>query len=121
MSSTFRVDREVSFSANKIDADAPYVYTRWANPTTDQLEAKLAMLEGAEACIAFATGMAATTGALLGNLSQGDHLVICDTNYPGTAEVARHTLPRFGIDMTAVDTTDPANVGNALRANTKMV
>ncbi len=121
MSSTFRVDREVSFSANKLDAEAPYVYTRWANPTIDQLEQKLAILEGAEACIAFATGMAATTGVLLGHLSQGDHLVICDTNYPGTAEVARQTLPRFGIAVTPVDQTDPAAVGAAVRDTTRMV
>jgi len=121
MSSTFNVDREVSFSAKNIDDDAPYVYTRWANPTTDQLEEKLAVLERAEACIAFSSGMAATTGVLLGHLSKGDHVVMCNTNYPGTAEVARHTLPRFGIDMTPVDTTDPANVSNALREETRMV
>ncbi|MDH3804103.1 MAG: aminotransferase class I/II-fold pyridoxal phosphate-dependent enzyme, partial [Gammaproteobacteria bacterium] len=121
MSSTFRVDREVSFSANKLDADAPYVYTRWANPTTDQLEEKLAILEQGEACIAFASGMAATTGVLLGHLSKGDHLIICDTNYPGTAEVARQTLPRFDIDVTAVHTSDPANVSNALRNETRMI
>ena len=121
MSSTFRVHEEVSFSANKIEGDAPYVYTRWANPTTDQLEEKLAVLENAEACIAFASGMAATTGAMLGNLSAGDHLVICETNYPGTAEVARDTLPRFGINVTPVETNDPENVRNALRDETRMV
>ena len=121
MSSTFRVDREVSFSANNLESDSPYVYTRWANPTNDQLEEKLAALEQAEACIAFASGMAATTAVLLGNLSQGDHLVMCDTNYPGTAEVARQTLPRFGIEVTPVDTTDPGNVSNALRENTRMI
>lgn len=121
MSSTFRVEKEVSFSANNLDAEAPYVYTRWANPTNDQLEEKLAVMEQAEACIAFATGMAATTGVLLGNLSRGDHLIMCDTNYPGTAEVARQTLPRFGIDLTPVDTTDPDNVSKALRDNTRMI
>jgi methionine-gamma-lyase len=121
MSSTFRVEREVSFSANNIDADAPYVYTRWANPTTDQLEEKLAVLESAEDCIAFASGMGATTGLLLGYLSSGDHLVICDTNYPGTAEVARQTLRRFDIDMTAVDTSDLAAIESALRDSTKMI
>jgi methionine-gamma-lyase len=121
MSSTFLVDQELSFSANRIGADAPYVYTRWANPTTDQLEEKLAVLERAEACIAFSSGMAATSGVLLGHLSKGEHLVMCNTNYPGTAEVARHTLPRFDIDMTAVDATDPANVVAALRDETRMV
>jgi len=121
MSSTFRVEEEISFSANNLESDTPYVYTRWGNPTNDQLEEKLAALEQAEACIAFATGMAATTAVLLGLLSKGDHLVICDTNYPGTAEVARNTLPRFGIEVTPVDSSDPQNVSNALRDNTRMV
>ena len=121
MSSTFRVEREVSFSANKLEGDAPYVYTRWANPTNDQLEEKMAALERAEACIAFASGMAATTGVLLGCLSKGDHVVMCDTNYPGTAEVARQTLPRFGIEMTPVDTSEPGNVARAVRDNTRMI
>ncbi len=121
MSSTFRVSEEVSFSANKLESEAPYVYTRWANPTIGQLEAKLAALEEAEASLAFASGMAATTAVMLGHLSQGDHLVICDTNYPGTAEFARQTLPRFGIDVTPIDQTDPANVSAALRDATRMV
>jgi len=121
MSSTFLVDRQVSFSANNLEADAPYVYTRWANPTTRHLEDKLAALEQGEACIAFASGMAAITSVLLGNLSKGDHLVICNTNYPGTAELARQTLPRFGIGMTPVDTSDPGNVRNALRDSTRMI
>ena len=121
MSSTFHVDREVSFSANKVEADAPYVYTRWGNPTTDQLEDKLSVLERAEATIAFSSGMAATTGVLLGHLSKGDHVVMSETNYPGTAEVARHTLARFGISMTPVDTSDPGNVAKALRKETRIV
>lgn len=121
MSSTFHVDREVSFSANKVEADAPYVYTRWGNPTTDQLEEKLSVLERAEATIAFSSGMAATTGVLLGHLSKGDHVVMSETNYPGTAEVARNTLARFGIGMTPADTTDPANVEKALRKETRIV
>jgi methionine-gamma-lyase len=121
MSSTFRVDREVSFSANNLDDDVPYVYTRWANPTTDQLEEKIAVLEKAEACIAFASGMSASTGVLLGYLSAGDHIVTCDTNYPGTAEVVRQTLPRFNIEMTAVNSGDPANIENAMRDKTRMV
>ncbi len=121
MSSTFRVEEEISFSANNLESDTPYVYTRWGNPTNDQLEEKLAMLEQAEACIAFATGMAATTAVLLGLLSRGDHLVICDTNYPGTAEVARNTLPRFGVEVSPVDSSEPHNVRHALRENTRMV
>ncbi len=121
MSSTFVVDEEVSFSANNLTSDSPFVYTRWNNPTTQQLEQKLAILEQAEACIAFASGMAASAAVLLSHLSQGDHLVISNTNYPGTAEFARDTLTRLGIEVTPVDTSELGNIENAMRDNTRMV
>lgn len=121
MSSTFAVDEEISFSANNLTMETPFVYTRWDNPTTRQLEQKLAILEQAEACLAFATGMAASVAVMLAHLSQGDHLVISNTNYPGTAEFARDTLTRLGIEVTPVDTSDLGCIGEAMRDNTRMV
>ncbi len=121
MSSTFVVDEEVSFSANNLSEDSPFVYTRWANPTTKQLEQKLAVLEQAEACVAFASGMAATASVLLSHLSSGDHLIISNTNYPGTAEFARNTLSRFGISVTPVDTAGLDNIRDAVQDNTRMI
>ncbi len=121
MSSTFVVDEEVSFSANNLNEDAPFVYSRWSNPTTWQLEQKLAVLEQTEACIAFASGMAASASVLLNYLSSGDHLVISNTNYPGTAELARDTLTRLGISVTPVDTSELDSVRNAMLENTRMI
>lgn len=121
MSSTFTVDEEISFSANNLTAETPFVYTRWDNPTTRQLEQKLAILEQAEACIAFASGMAASAAVMLAHLSQGDHLIISNTNYPGTAEFARETLTRLGVEVTPVDTTETAEISNAMRDNTRML
>jgi len=121
MSSTFVVDEEVSFSANNLSEDSPFVYTRWANPTTKQLEQKLAVLEQAEACVAFASGMAATAAVLLCHLSTGDHLIISNTNYPGTAEFARDTLSRFGVSVTPVDTAGLDNIRDAVQDNTRMI
>ena len=121
MSSTFVVDEEISFSANNLGEDSPFVYTRWANPTTQQLEQKLAVLEQTEACVAFASGMAATAAVLLSHLSNGDHLIISNTNYPGTAEFARDTLTRFGVSVTPVDTAGLDNIGNAIQDNTRMI
>jgi len=121
MSSTFVVDEEISFSANNLNQDTPFVYTRWANPTTQQLEQKLAILEQAEACVAFASGMAATTSILMSHLSQGDHLIISNTNYPGTAEFARDTLTRFGVSVTPVDTSELDNIRNAVQDSTRMI
>ena len=121
MSSTFVVDEEISFSANNLTTETPFVYTRWDNPTTQQLEQKLAVLEQAEACIAFASGMAASAAVMLAHLSQGDHLIISNTNYPGTAEFARDTLTRLGIDVSPVDTSELSNISAAMRGNTRMV
>jgi methionine-gamma-lyase len=121
MSSTFIVDEPISFSANNLEPDTPMIYTRWANPTIAQLEAKLAMLEKAESCVAFSSGMAASCSVLQSFLSQGDHMIISNTNYPGTAEVARNTLPRFGIETTPVDTSSLEAVHDAIRSNTKMI
>ena len=121
MSSTFVVDEEISFSANNLSEESPFVYTRWSNPTTQQLEQKLAVLEQAEACVAFASGMAATASVLLSHLSHGDHLIISNTNYPGTAEFARDTLTRFGVSVTPVDTSELDIIRNAVQDNTRMI
>ena len=121
MSTTYAVEQPMGFSIHAFGEDSPYIYTRWGNPTVRQLEDKLAALEGAEACQAFASGMAASAGLLLGTLSSGDHLVISDANYAGTAELVRQTLPRFGIEVTPADTSDPEAVARAFRPNTRLL
>ena len=121
MSSTFVQDEPTGFSFATA-GDAPqFIYTRWGNPTVRMLEQKLAALEGGEACAAFASGMAATAGLLLSQLKAGDHLVISEVNYPGTAELARSTLPDFGIEVTPVNTAEPERVRDALRPTTRLV
>ena len=121
MSSTYVVDEEVSFSANNLSAETPFIYTRWDNPTTRQLESKLSLLENAEASLAFASGMAASCAVLLAHLGPGDHLVISNTNYPGTAEFVRNTLTRLGVDVSPVDTSKSDALEAALRGNTRML
>lgn len=121
MSSTFAVDKPISFSANNVDENTPFMYTRWSNPTTRQLENKLALLEHAEQCISFASGMGASTVVLFNLLNSGDHLIMSNTNYPGTAEVARDQLPKKGIDVSPVDTTELALIEQAIRPTTRMI
>ncbi len=121
MSSTYVVDQPTSFSVTNMDDDTPYVYTRWANPTIRQLERKLCLLENAESCLACASGMSASSGVLFGLLNSGDHLIISESNYPGTAEISRQLLPKNGIDVTPVDTSNPENIKNAMRDNTRMI
>jgi len=121
MSTTFVADAGASFSAEDFGDQTPYLYSRWKNPTVDQLEHKLAALEGAEGCVAFGSGMAAVTALLLHTLSAGDHLVISDVSYAATAEMTNELIPRLGIKVTKVDMSDPENVRAALRPNTRLV
>ena len=106
MSTTFVAEPDTSFSVEGLGEDAPYLYTRWGNPTVDQLERKLAVLEGAGACIAFGSGMAAVSALLLYHLGKGDHLVISDVSYAATAELTNDFLPRMGIEVTKVNMSD---------------
>ena len=121
MSSTFVVEEPISFSVTNMDETSPFIYTRWSNPTVRQLETKLALLENAEQCMTFASGMAATAGVLFSLLRSGDHLIISNTNYPGTAEVARDLLPANGVETSPVDTSDLSNIAEAIRADTRMI
>jgi len=121
MSSTFVIDEPISFSAQDKPDDAPYVYSRWDNPTVTVLQDKLAALEEAEACRCFASGMAATSALLLSTLSQGDRLVMSDSNYPGTAELARKTLTRLGVDVILADLSDLEAAARAITAGVRLV
>ena len=121
MSSTFVTDQVAGFSAHDLEDDSNFLYARWGNPTVQMLEQKMATLEGVEDCICLASGMAAATAIFLTFLSAGDHAVISDVSYAGVAELARDTLPRFGINISLVDMSDLAAVAAALRPNTKLV
>jgi cystathionine gamma-synthase/methionine-gamma-lyase len=111
----------IGFSATDLKADAPHFYSRWSNPTLELLEKRLALLEGGEAAVSFASGMAAITTLLHDRLAPGDHLVLSNVCYAGVSEYAHHALRRLGIEVTAVDTSEPERVTRAMRLNTKLV
>ena len=121
MSSTFVTDKVAGFSAHDLEDDGNFLYARWGNPTVQMLEQKMAALEGVEDCVCLASGMAAATAIFLTFLSAGDHAIISDVSYAGVAELARDTLPRFGINISLVDMSDLTAVAAALRPNTKLV
>ncbi|HKJ28401.1 MAG TPA: aminotransferase class I/II-fold pyridoxal phosphate-dependent enzyme [Anaerolineales bacterium] len=99
----------------------PYAYTRWGNPSNRGLEGRLADLEGAEAAVVTASGMAAVSAFLLTFLSAGDHVVANEVCYAGSVELFGLHLPRFGIEVSLVDTSDVEQVREAIRPNTKVV
>lgn len=112
----------VEEGAAKFSKEIPgYVYSRGGNPTNRALELKCAALEGGEDCVATASGMGAIGAVLLGLVKTGDHIVSGDTVYGGTSVVMRTNMPDLGIDVTFVDTTDPAEVEKAINDRTKVI
>ncbi len=111
----------IGFSANDLRQDAPHFYTRWSNPTVAALEERVAELEGGEAGLCFASGMAAISALFLTQLRSGDHLILADVCYAGVAELAYDILPKFGIAVSAVDSADPDSVAEAVRPETRLI
>ena len=96
-----------------------YQYSRFSNPTVAMFEQRMAALEGAEAARATATGMAAVTVALLGQLKAGDHIVAAKALFGSCRYVVEDFLPRYGIPCTLVDGTDLNQWRKAVRPHTK--
>jgi O-acetylhomoserine (thiol)-lyase len=97
------------------------IYTRINNPTTDVFEQRIAQLEGGAAALAVASGQAANVYALLNVARAGENIVASNSLYGGTYNAFAHTLPRFGIDVTLIDFSDPANIRRAIKPNTKAI
>lgn len=95
-------------------------YSRLQNPTVAMLEERIALLEGAEACRAQASGMAAMTAALLCQLSAGDHVVAARAAFGSCRWLVDQLLPRFGVETTVIDSADDAAWEAAIRPNTKV-
>ncbi len=101
------------------DADG-MTYSRLQNPTVAMLEERIALMEGAEACRAQASGMAAMTAALLCQLSVGDHVVAARAAFGSCRWLVDNLLPRFGIETTVIDSAIDAEWDAAIRPNTKV-
>ncbi len=121
MSSSFVTDAETPFSAENLQDQTTFFYTREGNPTVQQLEQKLAALEDAEACVAFSSGMAAISALMFHMLKPGDHMVMSDVAYVGAAELMKGLIPSLNIQVTRVNTTDLEAVQAAILPHTKLV
>ncbi|WP_035481245.1 trans-sulfuration enzyme family protein [Gallaecimonas xiamenensis] len=117
--STFAFANTAQGAARFAGEDEGPIYTRLGNPTVAELERLVAKLEGTEAAVATASGMAAVSAALLGSLSCGDHLVASKAVYGCSFALMNHLLPRLGIEVSFVDMTRVAEVEAAIRPNTK--
>jgi len=109
-------------AAARFAGDEPgNIYSRFTNPTTQAFERRLAAMEGGEACVATASGMAAITSLCLATLSAGDHIVSSRSIFGTTTTLFEKYLPRFGIDTSFVDLTDLNAWKESIRDNTRML
>lgn len=97
------------------------VYTRIINPTNDVLEKRVAALEGGIGAVALASGAAAIFNSIVNIASVGDEIVSSSSLYGGTFNLFSHTLPKLGITVKFVDSTDPNNFEKAITSKTKAV
>ncbi|HEY3052975.1 MAG TPA: aminotransferase class I/II-fold pyridoxal phosphate-dependent enzyme [Thermoanaerobaculia bacterium] len=119
--STFRSDSAQDFADRTAKPRHPEYYTRFGNPTLRQTERVLATLEGAEAALVTASGMAAATSAVLTFVERGSHIVAQANHYGGTTTLLRDFLPKFGVETTFVDQRQPSEFEKAMRPTTKLV
>ena len=103
------------------DEYSTYLYSRGKNPTVDILRKKLAALDGAEDCLVFNNGAAATFAAVLANVKSGDHIVSVAKPYTWTQKLFNDILPRFNVTTTYIDGTAIENFERAILPNTTLI
>jgi O-succinylhomoserine sulfhydrylase len=96
------------------------IYARFTNPTVSMMEDRLAALEGAERCVAFASGMAAILATVMGLMRAGEHVVASRSIFGSTVQLFSNILGRFGVETSFVSPTDPAEWRAAVKPNTKL-
>ena len=101
--------------------DTGYVYSRSGNPTTAVLEEKVAAIEGGAGAVACASGMGAIASLVWTFLQSGDHIIVGNCLYGCSDLLIRQTMPKFNVEVSAVDTTDIEVVKAAIKPNTKMI
>lgn len=99
--------------------DPGFVYSRYANPTTDMFEKRMCVLEGAESARAVASGMAAVANAILCFVKAGDHFVAGRAMFGSCRYIIEHVLPRFGVEVSIIDGSKVENWEKAIRPNTR--
>ncbi|MDR2625379.1 MAG: O-succinylhomoserine sulfhydrylase [Zoogloeaceae bacterium] len=120
LTSSFVFENAAQAAARFADTEEGNVYARFSNPTTRMFEARLAALEGAEDCIATASGMSAILSLCLATLKAGDHVVASNGLFGATSQLFNNILSRCGIVTSTVEATDLAAWRAAIRPETRL-
>jgi O-succinylhomoserine sulfhydrylase len=121
LTSSFVFDNAAQAAERFSGETAGYVYSRFTNPTVSMFERRLASLEGAEDCLATASGMSAITATCLAVLRAGDHVVCAANVFGATVQLFTTILSRFGIETSYVDAKDPAAWRAAVTLRTRLL
>jgi O-succinylhomoserine sulfhydrylase len=121
LTSSFVFDSAAQAAARFSGAEPGYVYSRFSNPTVSMFERRLASLEGAEDCLATASGMAAIMATCLATLKSGDHVICAANVFGATVQLFSNVLSRFGVDLSYVRATDPAAWRAAANPRTRLM
>lgn len=120
LTSSFVFNSAAEAAARFANKEPGNIYARFTNPTVTALQDRLAALEGAQMCVATASGMSAILACAMGLLSAGDHVVASRSLFGATVQLFTNILGRFGIETSFVSQTDPAQWQAAVKPNTKL-
>lgn len=120
LTSSFVFESAAQAAARFSGEEPGNIYSRFSNPTVTALQERMAVLEGAEACLATASGMSAILACTMGLLSAGDHIVASRSLFGSTVSLFNNILRRFNVETTFVSATDPAAWRAAVQPNTRL-
>jgi O-succinylhomoserine sulfhydrylase len=120
LTSSFVFDSAAQAAARFAGEEPGNIYSRFTNPTVTTMQERLAVLEGAEVCIATASGMSAILSCVMGLLSAGDHIVASRSLFGSTVNLFTNILNRFNIETTFVSATDTREWQTAVKSNTRL-
>jgi O-succinylhomoserine sulfhydrylase len=121
LTSSFVFENAAQAAARFANQEPGYVYSRFSNPTVAAFQERLAALEGAEACVATASGMSAILSCVMGLLKGGDHVVSSSSIFGATVQLFTNVLAKFGLETTFVDGADAAAWQKAVRPSTRLL
>lgn len=120
LTSSFVFETAAQAAARFIGEQPGNIYSRFTNPTVTMFEERLAAMEGAEQCVATASGMSAILACVMGLLKAGDHIVASRSLFGSTVNLFNNVIRKFGVETTYVSATDVAEWQAAVRPNTRL-
>ncbi len=121
LSSTFLLNDDDYKAISEGRAREILVYSRYSNPTRRAVETKMAVLEGGEDCVGFASGLSAILATILAFVSASDHIITTLDLYGGTTSLFKNVLAKMGIEFSFVDPKDIDVISKAIKPNTKVL